>query len=101
MGLFDRFKKKTSDRPKANAADKWADRAGDKRAQNYDRQEALHALAEMRTAEAALALMKRFTFNIDPSITDQEEKEIAFQGVVGAGTEAVEPVRQFAAKADS
>jgi hypothetical protein len=105
MGLFDFFKGNggghKKDKAKASPADKWADRAGDKRAQNYDRQEALHALAEMRTADAAAALMKRFTFNIDPSITDQEEKEIAFQGVVGAGTEAVEPVRQFAAKADS
>jgi hypothetical protein len=105
MGLFDLFKGKgggdKKERPKGSPADKWADRAGDKRAQNYDRQEALHALAEMRTGDAAAALMKRFTFNMDPSITDQEEKEIAFQGVVAAGTEAIEPVRQFASKADS
>jgi hypothetical protein len=104
MGLFDRFRGKSAqktDRPKASPADKWAGPAGDKRAQNYDRQEALHALAEMKTADAAAALLKRFTFKIDPSITDQEEKEVAFQGVVAAGTEAVEPVRQFAAKADS
>src|SRR5438552_961100 len=106
MGLFDLFKGNKGngtkkDKSKASPADKWADRAGDKRAQNYDRQEALHALADMKSGDAALALMKRFTFNMDPSITDQEEKEIAFQGVLAAGADAVEPVRQFAAKADS
>jgi hypothetical protein len=109
MGLFDLFKGKSEKaddqgkktRAKSNPADKWADKAGDKRAQNYDRQEALSALAEMGTAEAAAALLKRFTFNMDPSITDQEEKEIAFRGVLAAGSEALEPVRAFAAKADS
>ena len=105
MGLFDLFKskgdKKQGDKPKSNPADKWAERAGDKRAQNYDRQEAIQALAEMKTPEAAAALLKRFTFHMDPSITDQEEKEIAFHGVLAAGMDAVEPVRAFAAKADS
>jgi len=108
MGLFDLFKSKSDkgagDKPqksKSNPADKWAEKAGDKRAQNYDRQEALAALAEMRTPEAAAALMKRFTFHMDPSITDQEEKEIAFQGVLAAGADAVEPVRAFAARAES
>ena len=45
--------------------------------------------------------MKRFTFVMDPSITDQEEKDAAFAGVLRAGREAVEPVRAFAAKAES
>ncbi len=106
MGLFDLFKGKSEgknkgERPKSNPADKWAERAADKRAQNYDRQEALQALADMKTPEAAAALLKRFTFNMDPSITDQEEKELAFQGVLAAGSGAIEPVRAFAAKADS
>jgi hypothetical protein len=106
MGLFDLFKggakggDKKGDK-KANAAAKWAERAGDKRAQNYDRQEAIQALAEMGTPEAATALLKRFTFLIDPSITDQEEKDLAFRGVLRAGKDAVEPVRAFAAKAES
>jgi hypothetical protein len=108
MGLFDLFKgtgKKQSadkpDRPKANAAARWAERAGDKRAQNYDRQEAIAALAEMGTPEAVTALLKRFTFTIDPSITDQEEKDGAFSGILRAGKDAVEPTRAFATKAES
>jgi hypothetical protein len=99
MGLFDLFKADKS-RGKASPAAKWAERI-EKRAQNYDRQEAINALAEMATAEAAEALMKRFTFHIDPSITDQEEKDSAFRGVLKAGQAAVEPVRAFAGKAES
>jgi HEAT repeat protein len=70
--------------------------AGDKKAQTYDRLEAIQQLAEIKTPDAAAALLKRFTFIIDPSITDQEEKEIAFQGVVSAGPECVPQVIDFA-----
>jgi HEAT repeat protein len=101
MGLFDLFKagdKKAG--PKANPAAKWADRI-EKRAQNYDRQEAINALAELGTPEAVEVLLKRFTFHMDPSITDQEEKDAAFRGILRAGRAAVEPVRAFAAKAES
>jgi hypothetical protein len=96
MGFFDRFKKKD-----ANPAAKWAEAAGSKRAQAYDRQEALHELAQLGTADAVQALLKRFTFNSDPSITDQEEKGVAFEGILKAEKEAIEPVRAFAAKAES
>jgi hypothetical protein len=101
MGLFDLFKagdKKGAS--KANPAAKWADRL-EKRAQNYDRQEAINALSEMGTPEAVEVLLKRFTFHMDPSITDQEEKDAAFRGILKAGRAAVAPVRAFAAKAES
>jgi HEAT repeat protein len=101
MGLFDLFKGgDAGGRPKVNAAAKWADRI-DKRAQNYDRQEAIQALSELGTADAVAVLLKRFTFHADPSITDQEEKETAFRGVLRAGKDAIEPVRVFAQKAES
>ncbi len=101
MGLFDRFLGNPSKpRPKNTPAGKWADRV-EKRVQNYDRQEAIQALADMGTADAVEVLLKRFTFHIDPSITDQEEKDAAFRGVLRAGKDAIEPVRAFAAKAES
>jgi HEAT repeat protein len=103
MGLFDRFKggtKPERQASKSSPATKWADRV-EKRAQNYDRQEAIQALADMGTADAVEVLLKRFTFHMDPSITDQEEKDAAFRGVLKAGRQAVEPVRAFAAKAES
>src|SRR5208282_461089 len=46
-------------------------------------------------------LLKRFTFHSDPSITDQEEKDAAFRGILRAGQEAIEPVREHARKAES
>jgi hypothetical protein len=100
MGLFDRFKGGGKERPRSNPAAKWADRV-EKRAQNYDRQEAIQALADLATPEAVEVLLKRFTFIMDPSITDQEEKDSAFRGVLRAGKGAIEPVRAFAAKAES
>ena len=102
MGLFDRFKSGGGDKRagKTSPAAKWADRM-ERRAQNYDRQEAIQALADMGTADAVEALLKRFTFHMDPSITDQEEKDSAFRGILRAGKLAIEPVRTFAAKAES
>jgi len=110
MGLFDLFKGKSGggdgksadgDRKKSNAAAKWAEACGSKRAQAYDRQEAIQELCKLKSADAVEALLKRFTFATDPSITDQEEKDAVFEGIVAAGREAVEPVRTFAAKAES
>jgi len=106
MGLFDFLK---SGKGKAGAserppADKTVARFADaisKRAQNYDRQEALDALCKLHNAEAAAALLKRFTFVIEPSITDQEEKESAFRGVVAAGESAIPAIREFCARAES
>ena len=107
MGFLDIFKgAKSGDNgdkrdKKPSAAAKWAEAAGNRRALNYDRQEAIQALAAMATPEAVAALLKRFTFQIDPSITDQEEKDTAFRGILSAGRDAIEPVRAFAARAES
>jgi HEAT repeat protein len=104
MGFLDIFKggnKGDKGDKKGSPAAKWAEPAGNRRALNYDRQEAIQALAAMGTPEAVTALLKRFTFQIDPSITDQEEKDAAFRGILRAEREAIEPVRRFAARAES
>src|SRR5262245_14433063 len=62
--------------------------------------EAIQQLVDMKTPEAAAALLKRFTFSIDPSITDQEEKDVAFQGIVAAGKDVVPAVLEFCVKAE-
>lgn len=81
--------------------EKHAKRAVNKRAQNLDRMESLHALSRMHSAEAAQALLQRFRFRVDPSIVDQEEKEVAFEGVVALGEVAIEPTREFLLSSDS
>jgi hypothetical protein len=97
MALFGLFGKKSD----ASQVKKWAERAQNRRAQAVDRWEAIQALANMRTAEAVEALLPRFVFYVDPSITDQEEKDLAFEGIVGAGEAAVGPLVAFLRKADS
>jgi HEAT repeats len=103
VGLFDFMKKKSAPPPaegKSVAPEKAVDKkvagpaklAGDKKAQTYDRMEALQQLADMHSPDAAAALLKRFSFIIDPTITDQEEKEVAFQGVIAAGKDCVPSV---------
>src|SRR5262249_59387047 len=108
VGLFDLFKGK-SDKGKplaepAQTGDKNVARlgkvAGDKHAQNYDRIEAIEGLVRIGTGESAAALLKRFTFHIDPSITDQEEKDAALRGVLAAGEAAIEPIRTFCVRAE-
>lgn len=109
MGLFDFFKKNSSPPAASTSAAAPADKnvarlgriAGDKLAQNYDRHDAIEALTRIESAESAAALLKRFTFSIEPSITDQEEKELAFHGVVACGERAIEPILSFCAKAES
>jgi HEAT repeat protein len=90
MGLLGLFKKSG-----AGAVKKHAARVGNKRAQSPDRWEAIRALGEIGTPEAVDALLQRFTIRVDPSITDQEEKEAACDAIARAGDSAVDPVRRF------
>ena len=92
MGVFDFFRRRSSPPPTGDdgpPVDKKlaaaAKTACDKRAQGYDREQAIRQLGAMGTPEASAALLKRFTFTIDPSITDQDERALAYDGIVSAG----------------
>src|SRR6185312_11197225 len=108
MGLFDFLGKKKQDGAAAAPAKKGSSKdvsklsriVGEKMAQNYDRQEAIEELSKMGTADAAEALLKRFGFTMEPSITDQEEKEAAIEGIVAAGKSAIPVIRRYAKKAE-
>jgi hypothetical protein len=80
---------------------KHAERVANKRAQAYDRWESIQTLTQMKSSEAVAALLPRFTFYVEPSITDQEEKDAVFSGIVEAGELAFEPVSAFLQKASS
>lgn len=92
MGLFDFIKNL---RPPGEAApdEVWSDKklsslakkASSKKLQPFDRDEAIRAVLAIGTHEAAIALLKRFSVNVDPSITDQEEKQLVFDGIVAIG----------------
>lgn len=102
MGLFDIFTKSKEERPKSEKDIARLERmVANKLSQNYDRQEAIEGLSRIGTAASARALLKRFDWNLDPSITDQDEKETCLRGIVAAGEEALEPLRDYCKKAES
>ncbi len=96
MGLFDFITKK-----QGSPLQKHAARVADKRSLAADRWESLQALIKVDSNESTRALLARFTFHADPSITDQEEKEAAFNAVISRGAAAVEPLKDFMTKAES
>lgn len=95
MGLLDFFSNKDG------GLGKHAARVANKRAQNPDRWESIRALGAMKSEEAVSALLKRFTFRVDPSITDHEEKDLALQYILEAGDTALGPVKAFLRTADA
>jgi len=104
MGIFDFLSKNKSDqapRPSQKEIARLERLLGSKLSQNFDRQEAIQELGRMGTAQAAAALLKRFDWVLDPSITDQEEKESCMRGIVAAGEDALEPIREYCQKAES
>lgn len=102
MGLLDLFKKKESGGSKEEREMARLEKlVSSKFSQNLDRQDALDRLSRMGTARAATALLKRFTWTLDPTITDHEEKELVVTGLVNAGEAALEPIRRYCAKAES
>jgi len=104
MGIFDFLSKNKSDqppRPSQKEIARLERLLGNKLSQNFDRQEAIQELGRMGTAQAASALLKRFDWVLDPSITDQEEKESCMRGIVAAGEDALEPIREYCQKAES
>ncbi len=80
---------------------KHAAKVANKRAQAPDRWESINFLAKAASAEAVGALMKRFSFAVEPSITDHEEKERAYEAILGIGDDAVAPVKASLRKSDS
>ena len=134
LGFFDFLKRsdnkadKLGQKPPQIRRDvaRFAETAANKRAQNYDRQEAIAGLCDLAQpltnedelkknekgraqllehektrVDAAASLLRRFNFVSDPTITDQEEKQMAFEGIQVVGLDILEPLRVYAAKADT
>ncbi len=95
MGLFDVFK------GGGGGLKKHVARVANKRAQKHERWESIQVLANDGSDEAIRALLARFTIRVDPSITDGEEKNEAFRGIVQHGEAALGPVRDFLESSDS
>lgn len=89
------FWKRFSRSDPAAVIKKHAPRVADRRLYAPDRWESLKALADLGTVESVEALLKRFAFQVDPTIGDQEEKEVVYDAVVRAGAVALPPLRAF------
>jgi HEAT repeat protein len=106
MGLFDLFSKKSATESKPKEASprelaRLTRMVSNKMSQNYERQEAIEQLSQMANAQGAAALLRRFDFNMEPSIVDQDEKEAAVQGIVAAGESALDAIHSYCARAES
>lgn len=97
MAFFGLFGKPS---PEAILA-KHAGRVAQKRTQSPDRWESIQALGALKSAEGVAALLPRFNYYTDPSITDAEEKDEAFRWIVEAGDAAIPAIVAFMEKAES
>ncbi|HET9752547.1 MAG TPA: HEAT repeat domain-containing protein [Myxococcales bacterium] len=65
-----------------------------------NRQGAIEELGELKTGPAIEALLMRYTFRIDPGITDDEEKARVLALITAAGPVALGPVKRFISSRD-
>lgn len=101
MGLFSFLKKGDSPRGEDKELARLQKMVSNKLSQNIDREDALHRLAGMATPAAVAVLLTRFNWTLNPSIKDQEEKEVAVQGIVAAGEAGLETIRNHCVRAES
>lgn len=99
MGLFDFLRGRNAGG--ADPLQKHAERVLDKRAMSPDRFASIEYLCKVGTDEAWRALLPRFNFTVDPSITDREEKQFILEHISEARETAVEPVKEFLRKAQA
>ncbi len=95
MGLLDLFDKEK--RRKA-AVEKNVRKLQQKYGQSDNRSRAVVALRDDGSEDAIYGLLQRFKVSVDPSITDQEEKEWVHDVVADFGPKAIEPIRRFVHK---
>jgi len=73
-------------------------KVSNKYVQAPERIHAIEALADIGTEEAVTALLQRFTFRIDQSIGDEEEKQLVSDGLIRLGPVSVPPIIAFLTK---
>lgn len=92
MGLLDIFDKEK--RRKA-AIEKNVRKLQQKYGQSDTRSRAVVGLRDDGSEEAIYGLLQRYKVAVDPSITDQEEKQWVGEVIASFGNEAIEPIRKF------
>ncbi len=98
MGLFDRFSKEGREQ---SAVEKSSKRVLNKHAQSADRFAALEKLKEIGTDEALFGLVRRFSYNYDKTIEDEQEKEWVAATLGGMGGKALPALRKYITQAET
>jgi len=80
---------------KDRALKKAIDKATNVLAQSVDRWAAMERLRDNGTDEALYTLCKRFSFNYDKMIEDQQEKQWVVEVLVGKGPAALGPLKRY------
>ena len=92
MGLKGLFSKEGR---KERSLQKACSKATNKKIKPDDRRPALYTLLEAGTDEAITALLRRFTFIYDSNIvTDEEEKNMVYEGLLAMGDKVVPELRR-------
>ena len=91
MALFGLFGSKDD----AAAIKKTVTKLTQKFGQPEERQAAAQKLIEMGTPAAITGLLQRYTVRVDPTITDDEEKEYVYESLVEMGETAIPPLKSF------
>ena len=96
MGFFDFLKTKSASSPTGGSDDKTlakhAERVMDKRGMSPDRFASIEFLCKTGTAESWRAVLPRFNFTVDPTITDREEKQYLYDSIVLHPEESLDAV---------
>jgi len=91
MGLFDLFKKKETDDGVPWSLRRKIKRAHSKFSPAEERQAALQSLAEDGSPPAVAALIRRFTFYVEPLTTDERERDYVYDRLLDFGKEKTVP----------
>ena len=98
MGLADLFSKEARSR---RSLQKTIARANEKHSQSADRWRALEQLRDDGSAEAIAGLLRRFSFNYDKTIEDEQEKEWVFEWLIEKGAKVLPALKRYMLSADS
>ncbi|MBI5513593.1 MAG: HEAT repeat domain-containing protein [Deltaproteobacteria bacterium] len=98
MGLFDFLKRGGGGAMGEAAIGRHAERVLDKRGMSPDRFPSIEYLCRLGTEDAWRAVLPRYNFTVDPSITDREEKQYIFDQLKDSPETALEPVKEFVRK---
>lgn len=93
MGLFSFLGGSKVDRLVKKVTNQWG--------QPQERQRAMQMLADIGSEEALFGLMRRFDYRVEASITDEEEKQLAYDLIVAASHRAAPAIEKYVSERDT